>query len=72
MPESAGILALVERGYLRLADMPPLLGVTKQRCQQLAQREGFPKPGQDCRGATAVETQGRLAVAGRKASGLGA
>ena len=36
--ESADILAEVEKGHVRLSDMPPILGMTKQRCHQLAQR----------------------------------
>lgn len=42
--ESAEILAVVEKGYLRLADMPPILGLTKQRCHQLTRRVDFPAP----------------------------
>jgi hypothetical protein len=41
--ESQEVLRLVEAGYIRLADMPSILSVTKQRCQQLA-RDDFPEP----------------------------
>jgi hypothetical protein len=44
MPESAEIVALVKEGYLRLVDMPRVLGGTWQRCQQLAERGDFPRP----------------------------
>jgi predicted DNA-binding transcriptional regulator AlpA len=50
MPESFAVLAEVQQGYLRLADMTPLLGVTKQRCHQLAQRDDFPAPAKLLRG----------------------
>lgn len=36
------VLAMVEQGYVRLADMPPILDVTKQRCHQLVKRDDFP------------------------------
>ena len=44
MPESREVLALVEQGYVRLADTPPILGVTEQRCGQLSARDDFPFP----------------------------
>jgi hypothetical protein len=44
VPESAEILALVERGYVRLADMPAMLGVSQQACSHLTRREDFPAP----------------------------
>jgi hypothetical protein len=44
VPESAEILAEVEHGYVRITDMPAILGVTYQRCAQLAEREDFPAP----------------------------
>ena len=44
MPESAQILGVIDLGYIRLTDMPPILGVTKPRCQQLVQRDDFPAP----------------------------
>ena len=44
MPESSEILAAVRRGYVRLTDMPPILGVTEQRCGQLSARHDFPFP----------------------------
>lgn len=44
VPESTEILAAIERSHVRLADMPPILGVTKQRCHQLAHRDDFPAP----------------------------
>jgi hypothetical protein len=44
MPESAEILALVERGYLRVADMPAMFGLTQQACSHLTRREDFPAP----------------------------
>ena len=44
MAESIEILAAVEQGFVRLTDMRSILGVTKQRCHQLAQREDFPAP----------------------------
>lgn len=46
MPESGEILTLVEQGYLRMADIAPILGVTKQRLSQIvAEREDFfPEP----------------------------
>jgi hypothetical protein len=44
MPESAEIVALVGEGYLRLVDLPSVLGGTWQRCQQLTERGDFPRP----------------------------
>ena len=44
VPESSETLAAVRRGYVRLTDMPPILGVSKPRCHQLAQRDEFPRP----------------------------
>jgi hypothetical protein len=45
VPKSAEARALVEKGYLRQADVAPILGVTKQRVSQIvAEREDFPKP----------------------------
>lgn len=35
---------MVELGRVRLSDMPPILGLTKQRCHQLARRNDFPTP----------------------------
>ena len=36
---------MVDQGYLRVSDIPPILGVTKQRVSQIvAEREDFPKP----------------------------
>ena len=44
MPESAEVRALVEKGYLRMMDIAPILGVTTQRVSQIvAEREDFPK-----------------------------
>jgi predicted DNA-binding transcriptional regulator AlpA len=42
--ESSEVLAAVAAGMVRIADMPPILGVTRQRCHQLAQRADFPQP----------------------------
>lgn len=42
--ESAGVLEAVGQGYVRLFDMPPILGVIQQRSHQLAQRHDFPAP----------------------------
>ena len=50
MPESSEVLAAVEAGMVRLADMPPILGVTRQRCLQLAARADFPRPLETVRG----------------------
>jgi len=44
MAESAEILALVERGYLRVADMSAMFGVTQQACSHLTRGEDFPAP----------------------------
>ena len=44
MLESIEVLAALQDGYLRVADMTPILGVTKQRCHQLVQRDEFPPP----------------------------
>jgi predicted DNA-binding transcriptional regulator AlpA len=44
MAESAEILALVERGYLRIVDIAALLGVSRQRAGQITQRSDFPAP----------------------------
>ena len=45
MPEPAEIGALVEQGYLRVIDIAPILGVTKQRVSQVvAERNDFPQP----------------------------
>ena len=45
MAESAEVRALVEKGYLRMIDIAPILGVTIQRVSQIvAEREDFPKP----------------------------
>jgi prophage regulatory protein len=44
MPDSAEILALVERGHLRTVDIAALLGVTRQRAGQITQRPDFPAP----------------------------
>ncbi|HET6712621.1 MAG TPA: hypothetical protein VFI59_02795 [Actinomycetota bacterium] len=44
MPESAEIRALVEQGYMRVIDIAPNLGVTKQRVSQIvAEREDCPR-----------------------------
>ena len=42
MPESLEVLEAVEAGYFRLADMPPIVGVTKQRVSQFSRRPDFP------------------------------
>jgi predicted DNA-binding transcriptional regulator AlpA len=44
MPESFEMLQAVERGYLRVGDVVDVLGVSRQRCDQLTQRDGFPQP----------------------------
>jgi hypothetical protein len=44
VPESAEILALVARGYLRIVDIAALLGATRQRAGQVTQRPDFPAP----------------------------
>lgn len=44
MPESLEVLEAVEAGYFRITDMPPILGLTKQRCSQLTRRSDFPSP----------------------------
>lgn len=44
MAESRKVLAAIEAGMVRIADMPRILGVTKQRCHQLAARADFPRP----------------------------
>jgi hypothetical protein len=45
VPDSAEVLALVEKGYLRMTDIAPILGVTKQRVSQIAaEHEDFPVP----------------------------
>ena len=38
------MIAVVEAGVVRIADMPSILGVSKQRCHQLAARADFPMP----------------------------
>jgi predicted DNA-binding transcriptional regulator AlpA len=53
VPESGEILALVEQGYLRIKDIAPILGVTKQRVSQIvAEREDFPQPAKVIRTAS--------------------
>ncbi len=42
--ESAEVLEPVEGEFARLTDLSAILGVTKQRCHQLAQRDDFPPP----------------------------
>ena len=44
MPESLEVLAAVEARMVRVVDMLAILGVTKQRCHQLARRADFPPP----------------------------
>ena len=44
MPESREVLAAVEASMVRVVDMPAILGVTVQRCHQLANRADFPRP----------------------------
>jgi hypothetical protein len=45
MPESTEVRALVEKGYLRMTDIAPILGVRLQRVSQIvAEREDFPAP----------------------------
>ncbi len=44
MPDSPEVRALFEKGYLRMKDIAPILGVTVQRVSQIvAEREDFPK-----------------------------
>ena len=42
--ESAEVLETVEGEFARLTDLSAILGVTKQRCHQLAERGDFPVP----------------------------
>jgi predicted DNA-binding transcriptional regulator AlpA len=44
MPESLEILRMVERGYLRVGDVAELLGVSRQRADQLRHGADFPTP----------------------------
>ena len=44
MPESRQVLAALDAGMVRVADMVPIFGVTKQRCDQLTRRPHFPAP----------------------------
>ncbi|HET6712517.1 MAG TPA: hypothetical protein VFI59_02265 [Actinomycetota bacterium] len=45
MPESAELRALVGQGYVRVIDIAPILGVTKQRVSHIVtERDDFPKP----------------------------
>jgi hypothetical protein len=70
VPEPAEVRALVEKGYLRMTDIAPTLGVSIQRVSQIVtEREDFPMQGD--RAASAVATRGRGAVAGLAASGVG-
>jgi hypothetical protein len=44
MPEARAVLDALHAGYVRIADMPEILGVTQQRCSQLAKAANFPAP----------------------------
>jgi len=44
VPESAKVLEAIDVDCVRLVDMVQILGVTKQRCHQLAKRDDFPTP----------------------------
>jgi hypothetical protein len=45
VPESTEVLALVEQGYLRMTDIAPILGVTKQPVSQIV-TDDLPEPAQ--------------------------
>ena len=44
MPESPEVRALIDEGFVRTVDIAPILGVTRQRVAQLAERDDFPRP----------------------------